>query len=198
VGFVIFSTAVIAASADLPIGPVNVQDVSTIEGIIAASYEALSGPPGERRDWARYRSLCDPDVRLVSASGDSKTGKTKIIRWNLQKYIHDVDGYLVGTGFEDKKLACVAIAPQGRVTEKMVSNIQEVRARGGEIFSIATKGQRLIEPVSDHLFEIPPCPELFSPLLTVLPLQLLAYFVATELGRDVDQPRNLAKSVTVE
>jgi len=98
----------------------------------------------------------------------------------------------------DKKLACIAIAPRGRVTEKMVSNIQEIRARGGEVFAIATKGQRLIDPVSDHLFEIPQCPEIFSPLLTVLPLQLLAYFVATELGRDVDQPRNLAKSVTVE
>ncbi len=145
VGFVIFSTAVIAASADLPIGPVNVQDVSTIEGIITASYEALSGPPGKRRDWARYRSLCDPDVRLVSASGDSKTGKTKIIRWNLQKYIHDVDGYLVGTGFEDKKLACVPklygnVATvlcgfEGREQSKLVE-------RGVAIYQIYNDGSR--------------------------------------------------------
>jgi len=118
-------------------------------------------------------------------------------------YLHS-EGYGAGEmkhgplALVDKRLACVAVAPQGRVTEKMVSNIQEIRARGGEVYSIATKGQGLIDPVSDHLFEIPPCPEIFSPLLAVVPLQLLAYFVAAELGRDVDQPRNLAKSVTVE
>jgi len=118
-------------------------------------------------------------------------------------YLHS-EGYGAGEmkhgplALVDRKLACIAIAPLGRVTEKMVSNIQEVRARNGEVYSIATKGQRLIGPVSDHLFEIPACPEIFSPLLAVLPLQLLAYFVAAELGRDVDQPRNLAKSVTVE
>jgi glutamine---fructose-6-phosphate transaminase (isomerizing) len=118
-------------------------------------------------------------------------------------YLHS-EGYGAGEmkhgplALVDQRLACIAIAPQGRVAEKMVSNIQEIRARGGEVFSIGTKGQNLVGPVSDHLFEIPPCPEILSPLLTVLPLQLLAYYVAAELGRDVDQPRNLAKSVTVE
>lgn len=118
-------------------------------------------------------------------------------------YLHS-EGYGAGEmkhgplALVDKRLACVAVAPQGRVTEKMVSNIQEIRARGGEVYTIATKGQGLLDSVSDHLFEIPPCPEIFSPLLAVVPLQLLAYYVAAELGRDVDQPRNLAKSVTVE
>jgi glutamine---fructose-6-phosphate transaminase (isomerizing) len=98
----------------------------------------------------------------------------------------------------DESMVCVAVAPAGRVTEKMVSNIQEVRARKGHVISVATRGDRLVPTVSDRVLEIPPCEEMFSPVLAVIPLQLLAYHTARELGREVDQPRNLAKSVTVE
>jgi glucosamine--fructose-6-phosphate aminotransferase (isomerizing) len=118
-------------------------------------------------------------------------------------YLH-AEGYGAGEmkhgplALVDDRMTCVAIAPTGRVTEKMVSNIQEIRARRGRVISVATKGDRLIRPVSDHVFEIPACEEMFSPVLAAIPLQLLAYYTATALGRDVDQPRNLAKSVTVE
>jgi len=118
-------------------------------------------------------------------------------------YLH-AEGYGAGEmkhgplALVDDRMTCVAIAPAGRVTEKMVSNIQEIRARRGRVISIATKGDRSIPSVSDHVFEIPACDEMFSPVLAALPLQLLAYYTATSLGRDVDQPRNLAKSVTVE
>jgi glucosamine--fructose-6-phosphate aminotransferase (isomerizing) len=98
----------------------------------------------------------------------------------------------------DDRTVCVAIAPHGRANEKMISNIQEVRARGGAILSIATEGDAAVASVSDHCVEIPACEEIFSPILSVIPLQLLAYFRAVGLGRDVDRPRNLAKSVTVE
>ncbi len=98
----------------------------------------------------------------------------------------------------DKRMTCVAVAPRGRVAEKMVSNIREIRARGGRVLSVVTRGDRLLRSVSDEVFEIPPCEEMFSPVLAVIPLQLLAYHTAVGLGRDVDQPRNLAKSVTVE
>jgi glucosamine--fructose-6-phosphate aminotransferase (isomerizing) len=98
----------------------------------------------------------------------------------------------------DETMAGVAVAPSGRVTEKMVSNIQEIRARNGPVITVATRGDRLVRSVSDLVLEIPPCEEIFSPILAVLPLQLLAYYTARELGREVDQPRNLAKSVTVE
>jgi glucosamine--fructose-6-phosphate aminotransferase (isomerizing) len=98
----------------------------------------------------------------------------------------------------DDRTVCVAVAPRGRVTEKMVSNIEEVRARGGRILSVATEGDASVSGVSDHAFEIPGCEELFSPVLAIAPLQLLAYHRAVGLGRDVDRPRNLAKSVTVE
>ncbi len=98
----------------------------------------------------------------------------------------------------DDRTVCVAVAPRGRVTEKMVSNIEEVRARGGRILSVATEGDASVSGVSDHAFEIPACEEIFSPVLAIAPLQLLAYHRAVGLGRDVDRPRNLAKSVTVE
>ncbi len=118
-------------------------------------------------------------------------------------YLH-AEGYGAGEmkhgplALVDDKMTCVAIAPKGRVTEKMVSNIQEIRARKGRVISVATKGDRRLRSVSDHVFEIPACEEIFSPVLAVIPLQLLAYHTAVALGRDVDQPRNLAKSVTVE
>ncbi|HKS16960.1 MAG TPA: glutamine--fructose-6-phosphate aminotransferase, partial [Planctomycetota bacterium] len=91
-----------------------------------------------------------------------------------------------------------AVAPRGRVTAKMVSNIEEVRARGGRILAVATQGDLSVAGVSDHVIEIPDCEEIFSPVLAIAPLQLLAYHRAVAMGRDVDRPRNLAKSVTVE
>ena len=82
--------------------------------------------------------------------------------------------------------------------EKSVSNIKEVKARDGIVISIVTNGDHLAREASDHIIELPPAPELLVPLLEIIPLQLLAYHIAVRLGCDVDQPRNLAKSVTVE
>jgi len=118
-------------------------------------------------------------------------------------YLH-AEGYGAGEmkhgplALVDDSMTCVAIAPRGRVTEKMISNIQEIRARRGRVIAVATRGDRAVRSVADHVFEIPACEEMFSPVLAAIPLQLLAYYTATSLGRDVDQPRNLAKSVTVE
>jgi len=92
----------------------------------------------------------------------------------------------------------VFIAPDDSVFEKNVSNIEEVKARQGPIISIATEGNTKIGKVSDDVIYIPHCPDFLSPLLTTIPLQLLAYHTAVALGCDVDKPRNLAKSVTVE
>jgi glucosamine--fructose-6-phosphate aminotransferase (isomerizing) len=97
-----------------------------------------------------------------------------------------------------EKVPSVFIAPDDSVFEKNVSNIEEVRARKGPIISIATEGNTKIGKVSDDVIFIPPCPDYLSPLLTTIPLQLLSYHTAVALGCDVDKPRNLAKSVTVE
>jgi glucosamine--fructose-6-phosphate aminotransferase (isomerizing) len=102
----------------------------------------------------------------------------------------------------DDAMGIVALVPSGRVRDKMLSNVQEVKARGGRVLAVASAGSAALLRGSldaqDSLIEVPEAEETFSPLLFVLPLQLLAYHVAVRAGRDVDQPRNLAKSVTVE
>ncbi len=92
----------------------------------------------------------------------------------------------------------VAVATQCHVYPKMLSNIQEVRARGARVIAVATEGDTEIGALVDHVLEVPATPELMSPVVVTVPMQLLAYHVATLRGCDVDQPRNLAKSVTVE
>ncbi|MDO8675385.1 MAG: glutamine--fructose-6-phosphate transaminase (isomerizing) [Candidatus Omnitrophota bacterium] len=98
----------------------------------------------------------------------------------------------------DEYRAVVCIAPASHVYEKMASNIQEIRARKGNIIAVVTAGDKDIRDHVDFVLEIPAIEETLSPLLAAIPLQLLAYFIAVKRGCDVDQPRNLAKSVTVE
>lgn len=93
----------------------------------------------------------------------------------------------------------VCIAPESKLHEKMISNIMEIRARRGIVVAIATEGDEEIKKVgADFIIDIPPIEQTLTPFLVAIPLQLLAYFVAREFGEDIDQPRNLAKSVTVE
>jgi glucosamine--fructose-6-phosphate aminotransferase (isomerizing) len=92
----------------------------------------------------------------------------------------------------------VFIATKGPQYEKIMGNIEEVRARGGKVIAVATEGDEDIATQSDHVIYIPDAPEILQPMLTVVPLQLLAYHAAVLRGKDVDKPRNLAKSVTVE
>jgi len=98
----------------------------------------------------------------------------------------------------DEYRAVVCVATDSVIYEKMISNIQEIKARKGKIVIIATEGNRDIKGYSKEIIYIPKIEELFSPLLVALPLQLFAYYVAAKRGCDIDQPRNLAKSVTVE
>ncbi len=95
-------------------------------------------------------------------------------------------------------MPAVFIATAGPQYEKIMGNIEEVRARGGKIIAVATEGDETIKKYAEHLITIPDAPEILQPLLTVIPLQLLAYHAAVLRGYDVDKPRNLAKSVTVE
>jgi glucosamine--fructose-6-phosphate aminotransferase (isomerizing) len=122
-------------------------------------------------------------------------------------YIH-AEGYPAGEmkhgpiALIDENMPVVALCPPGRTYEKMLSNVQEVKARGGRVLAITMQGdtevQKILEQPADLIVDVPDVDEVWSPLLTVLPLQLLAYHTAVRAGRDVDQPRNLAKSVTVE
>lgn len=98
----------------------------------------------------------------------------------------------------DENMPVFVIATKKGHYEKVLSNIQEIKARKGKIIAIVTKGDTTVKEIADHVIEIPETEEFFTPLLTTIPLQLLSYHVAVMLGKNVDQPRNLAKSVTVE
>ncbi len=98
----------------------------------------------------------------------------------------------------DEEMPVVFIAPKRGMYDKIVSNIQEIKSRKGKIISVVTDGDTTVKNMSDYCFTIPDTRDCFVPLLAAIPLQLLAYYVATAKGRNVDQPRNLAKSVTVE
>lgn len=98
----------------------------------------------------------------------------------------------------DEDMPVVFIATKDQSYEKIVSNIQEVKARKGKVIAVVTEGDKLIPTMADHVIEIPVTHEILTPLLSVIPLQLLSYYIAVMRGCNVDQPRNLAKSVTVE
>ncbi len=122
-------------------------------------------------------------------------------------YIH-AEGYPAGEmkhgpiALIDERLPVVTIAPHDAVFEKMIGNMQEVKARGGSVIALTTRGdsklRAILDPVHDFVLELPRAPELLTPIVMTVPLQLLAYDIAVRRGCDVDQPRNLAKSVTVE
>ena len=98
----------------------------------------------------------------------------------------------------DENMPIVVIATKKGHYEKVVSNIQEIKARNGKIIAVVTQGDTTVKEIADHVIEIPETEEAFTPLLTTIPLQLLSYHIAVMLNKNVDQPRNLAKSVTVE
>jgi glucosamine--fructose-6-phosphate aminotransferase (isomerizing) len=98
----------------------------------------------------------------------------------------------------DENMPIIVIATQGTSYEKVVSNIQEVKARKGKVIAIVTEGDDQVRHMADHIIEIPEVDEFLVPLLATIPLQLLSYHIAVMRGCNVDQPRNLAKSVTVE
>jgi len=122
-------------------------------------------------------------------------------------YIH-AEGYPAGEmkhgpiALIDEQMPVVAISPVDEVFEKMIGNMQEVKARGGSVIALTTRGDQklaaILDPGNDFILELPRAPELLTPIVMTLPLQLLAYDIAVRRGCDVDQPRNLAKSVTVE
>ncbi len=122
-------------------------------------------------------------------------------------YIH-AEGYPAGElkhgpiALIDEQMPVVALLPGGRVFEKMASNLQQAKARGGAVIAVTNDDKEdvagLIDPTRDALITVPPSPPLLTPIIMVVPLQLLAYHIAVRRGCDVDQPRNLAKSVTVE
>jgi glucosamine--fructose-6-phosphate aminotransferase (isomerizing) len=118
-------------------------------------------------------------------------------------YIH-AEGYPAGEmkhgpiALIDERMPVVAIAVRDNVFDKMICQIEQVKARGGTVIAVAFEQDDFVRSRADHVIPVPAASPLLTPVLTVLPLQLFAYYMAVQLGTDVDQPRNLAKSVTVE
>jgi len=98
----------------------------------------------------------------------------------------------------DENMPCVAIATRDSVYSKVLSNLEEVHARSRRILAVATEGDTEVARIADHVIEVPQTDVMLTPILNVVPLQLLAYHIAVMRGCDVDKPRNLAKAVTVE
>ncbi len=162
---------------------------------------------------------CAPDVEEVAARFHTRTDFLYLgrginypialegaLKLKEISYIH-AEGYPAGEmkhgpiALIDERMPVVAIAPDDFVFEKMIGNMQEVKARGGSVIALTTRNDKLaaiLDPERDVIVELPKAPELLTPIVMTIPLQLLAYDIAVRRGCDVDQPRNLAKSVTVE
>ena len=176
----------------------RLQDLLELPGLVgqvlngSGQYEALAQRYFKRRDFLYLGRGVNYPIALEGAL------KLKEI-----SYIH-AEGYPAGEmkhgpiALIDENMPVVAIAVQDNVRDKMLNNIEQVRARGGIVIALATEGDEEIAAKANHTIFLPPASPLLMPVLTTIPLQLLAYHIAVRLGCDVDQPRNLAKSVTVE
>jgi glucosamine--fructose-6-phosphate aminotransferase (isomerizing) len=162
------------------------------EARVSHQYSRLAQRYGDRRNFLYLGRGVNYPVALEGAL------KLKEI-----SYIH-AEGYPAGEmkhgpiALIDESMPVVVVAPRDSVYEKMVSQIEQVRARQGAVLAVAEAGDDYIRMVADDVLAIPAVHELLAPVLAVIPLQLLAYEIALARGADVDQPRNLAKSVTVE
>ena len=143
------------------------------------------------------------DTIFLGRSFNYPTALEGALKLKEISYIH-ASGYAAGEfkhgpiALVSENVPIIVIVPSGNLRTKMISNLMEVKARKGKIISIIPEGDDEVKKISDFFIEVPDSPEYLSPILTVMPLQLIAYYTAIYRGCDVDKPRNLAKSVTVE
>jgi glucosamine--fructose-6-phosphate aminotransferase (isomerizing) len=143
------------------------------------------------------------DVLFLGRGVNYPVGLEGALKLKEISYIH-CEGFAGGElkhgplALVSKEVPVIAVVTKNQLYEKMKSNIAEVKARGAKVLAIASEGDEEIKQLADDVIFVPKTMELLEPLLNTIPLQLLAYYAAVELGRDVDRPRNLAKSVTVE
>ena len=169
---------------------------------LPAQIERVIGLDAQCRTLAeRYASA--PTVLFIGRHTGYPAALEGALKLKEISYIH-AEGFPAGElkhgpiALVEDGVPVVAVATSCHVYPKMLSNIQEVKARGAAVIAVATEGDTRIGDLADHVLEVPDTPELLSPVLVAVPLQLFAYHVARIRGCDVDQPRNLAKSVTVE
>jgi glucosamine--fructose-6-phosphate aminotransferase (isomerizing) len=175
--------------------------VSGLKEMPAKMAEVLACEDGVMEAAEKY-CRCD-DFLFLGRSVSYPVAMEGALKLKEISYIH-AEGYPAGEmkhgpiALLDANVPVVALVPRDSVYEKMVSNIQEVKARSAPVLAVATRGDTEIERLCDDVLWVPETSDMLSPLLTVLPLQLFAYHAAKMRGCNVDQPRNLAKTVTVE
>ncbi len=150
------------------------------------------------REYANYHNFL-----YLGRGINYPTAREGALKLKEISYIH-AEGYPAGEmkhgpiALIDEKMPTVAIALQDSVYEKMISQVEQVKAREGKVLAVVNPGDTVVSIKADDIIEVPESTTWISPILAVIPLQLLAYHIAVWRGSDVDQPRNLAKSVTVE
>ena len=166
--------------------------------LVLANLSSQSARTKTRRMLAQAR-----DVLYLGRGPDYPLALEGALKLKEISYIH-AEGYASGEmkhgpiALIDEGMPVVALAPRDGSYDRIMGNLEEVRARDGRVIAFGHEGDRELRKKSDAFIEVPAAADLLAPILMVIPLQLLAYHVAVRLGRDVDQPRNLAKSVTVE
>ena len=169
-----------------------------------------------KQDRASLEKLIDAAAVEEQTRQDAAEALTRLVEWNQQElalegalkmkeisYIH-AEAYAAGElkhgtiALIDEGQPVIALCCNSHIAEKTMNNIVEVKARGAQVLALALKGNRAILAQADDVIYIPALDPLFQPLVEIIPLQLLAYYVAKENGCDIDKPKNLAKSVTVE
>jgi glucosamine--fructose-6-phosphate aminotransferase (isomerizing) len=169
---------------------------------LPAQVDATLSLDGQVRDLAaRYQHA--RDILFIGRHTGYPAALEGALKLKEISYVH-AEGHPAGElkhgsiALVEPGVPVVAVATECHVYPKMLSNIQEVRARGAEVIAVATEGDGGIGEIAQHVLFVPRTPELLAPVVVTVPLQLLAYHIAKLRGCDVDQPRNLAKSVTVE
>jgi glucosamine--fructose-6-phosphate aminotransferase (isomerizing) len=176
----------------------RIRDLVEIPRLVEQTLELDGAIAGLARQLAHVR-----DVLYLGRGLQHPIALEGALKLKEISYIH-AEGYAGGEmkhgpiALIDDGLPVVALAPRDGSYERMLGNIEEVRAREGRVIAVVQRGDRLVAGKAQHVIEVPPSADLLAPILTVVPLQLLAYHIAVRRGCDVDQPRNLAKSVTVE
>ena len=175
-----------------------IRELMRLPGMLSALLDGSESYENLARRYAAY-----PSFLFLGRGIQFPMAMEGALKLKEVSYVH-AEGYAAGEmkhgpiALIDDGMPVVALAPRDALYQKMVGNINEVRARGGKVIAIATEGDQQIEDSVDDVIFIPAASGLITPMLTAVPMQLLAYHVGVRLGCDVDQPRNLAKSVTVE
>ena len=180
---------------------VEAQQIEAALHLPAAIGEALLGAPQIEEIAGRYAAY--EDFLFLGRGLAYPIALEGALKLKEVSYIH-AEGYAAGEmkhgpiALIDEDMPTLALAPRDDVFDKMRSNIEQVRARHGLVIAVVSRGDRRLEGLANDIIELPDVDPLLAPIVTVVPLQLLAYYIATRRGADVDQPRNLAKTVTVE